>query len=178
MYLPQGCTRPDPAALDAFWAEARARVPELGGARGYQVRWIGMDERSTNAIFAVVRTADKTGTFTLHWIPEMTDQPVPQVGDCLVLIDWFGRPTLLVRLTELRTVHFGSVTDEDIAIDGSPVRDLAIWKPLHTRYWNWILEPFGREVSDDMPFWLERFELLYDADGPVSPAWRERRQSA
>ncbi len=166
MYLPQGCTRPDSAALEAFWAEARARVPSLAGASGYQVRWIGMDAASTQAIFEVIRARDKTGTFTLHWIPEMTDQPVPRVGDCLVLIDYAGRPTLLVRLTGLHTQTFGAVTDADIAVDGSPVRDLAIWKPLHTQYWNWILAPFGRTVTDDMPFWVERFELLYDADAP------------
>jgi uncharacterized protein YhfF len=168
MYLPEGCRRPDRGALDAFWHAARARVPQLADAPGYQVRWIGMDAASTAAIFEVVRRRDKTGTFTLHWIPELTDQPVPQVGDCLVLIDYDGRPTLLVRLTGLHTARFGAVTDADIAVDGSPVRDLAIWKPLHTRYWNWILAPFGREVSDEMPFWVERFELLYDADAPHS----------
>jgi uncharacterized protein YhfF len=164
MYLPEGCRRPDRAALDAFWHEARARVPQLADATGYQVRWIGMDAASTQAIFAVVRARDKTGTFTLHWIPQLTDQPVPRVGDCLVLIDYDGRPTLLVRLTGIHSTTFGAVTDADIAVDGSPVRDLATWKPLHTRYWNWILAPFGREVADDMPFWVERFELLYDAD--------------
>ena len=55
-------------------------------------------------------------------------------------------------------------TAEDTAVDGSPVRDPAIWVPLHTVYWNALLEPFGLTVSDDMPFWVEAFELLYDAD--------------
>ena len=50
------------------------------------------------------------------------------------------------------------------AIDGSPVRDPAIWKPLHTDYWNALLQPFGLAVSDDMPFWAERFTLLFDAE--------------
>ena len=27
MYLPEGCTRPERARLDAFWAAARAQVP-------------------------------------------------------------------------------------------------------------------------------------------------------
>jgi len=44
------------------------------------------------------------------------------------------------------------------------VRDPAVWVPLHTFYWNALLEPFGLTVSDDMPFWVEAFELLYDAD--------------
>lgn len=163
MYLPEGVARPQRAALDAFWAAACARVPSLADASGYQVRWIGMDDRSTRAIFAVVRARDKTGTFLLRWIVELTDVPEPRVGDCIILIDYAGRPTLLVRLTGLHETTFGAVTDADIAVDGTPVRDLAIWKPLHTLYWNGLLAPFGREVSEDMPFWVERFELLYDA---------------
>mgnify|MGYP002781124757 CR=1 FL=1 len=164
-YLPEGCRRPDVAALVAFWDAARARVPALAGAAGYHVRWIGLDAASTHAIFELVRRRDKTGTFTLHWIPELTDQPVPRVGDCVVLVDYDGRPTLLVRLTAIHSTTFGAVTAADVAVDGTPVRDLAVWKPLHTQYWNAMLAPFGRAVADDMRFWVERFELLYDADG-------------
>jgi uncharacterized protein YhfF len=168
MYLPPGCTRPDPSALDAFWANACARVPQLAGASGYQVRWIGLDAASTQAILELIRARDKTGTFTLHWIPELTDQPVPRVGDCVVLIDYDGCPKLLVRLTGVHTRTFGAVTAADIAVDGSPVRELATWKALHTAYWNAMLAPFGREVGDEMPFWVEPFELLYDADASQS----------
>ena len=69
-----------------------------------------------------------------------------------------------LRTVEVRDVVFGKVTADDIAIDGSPVRDPAVWKPLHTGYWNALLQPFGLAVSEDMPFWAERFVLLHDAD--------------
>jgi uncharacterized protein YhfF len=88
----------------------------------------------------------------------------PAPGQRLLLIYHDGRPVLLLRTTEVREVVFGRVTAEDIAIDGSPVRDPAIWKPLHTRYWNALLAPFGLAVSDDMPFWAERFTPVFDAD--------------
>ena len=42
--------------------------------------------------------------------------------------------------------------------------DPAVWKPLHTDYWNALLQPFGLTVSDDMPFWAERFTPVFDAD--------------
>ncbi len=165
MYLPDGPTRPDPAALDAFWAEARAALPDAGLGDGYQVRWIGLDAPSTDQIIELIRQGDKTGTFTLPWIVERTDQPEPKAGDAIILIDFAGTPTLLVRLTQVRPVRFGDVTAADIAIDGTPVRDLAVWKPLHTVYWNGLLAPFDLAVSDDLMFWAEPFELLYDAAG-------------
>lgn len=164
MYLPEGCARPVRAALDAFWADARAAVPALANVEGYDVRWIGLDAPTTRQIFDLIRAGDKVGTFTLPWIVEATGDPAPRAGDCLALIDFDGRPVLLVRTTRVHLVRFGSVTAEDTAIDGSPVRDPAVWKPLHTQYWNALLAPFGRAVTADMPFWAERFELIYDAD--------------
>jgi len=168
-HLPAGCERPDPRALAAFWAAARVRVPELADAMGYAVRWIGLDAPSTRRILDLVRASDKTGTFSLPWIVEATGAPAPRVGDRLVLIDIDGRPVLLVRTTRVALLRFGGVTAADIAIDGSPVRALDVWKPLHTRYWNALLAPFGREVTDEMPFWAEEFELLFDADAPRGP---------
>lgn len=165
-YLPAGCARPAVAALDAFWHKARAAVPGL--PRDYQVRWIGLDAESTRQILDLIRAKDKTGTFTLPWIVERTGQPRPRTGDHIVLIDFDGTPALVVRLTGVREVVFGRVTAADIAIDGTPVRDLAVWKPLHTQYWNALLAPFGLAVSEDMKFWAEPFELVYD--GATAPA--------
>jgi uncharacterized protein YhfF len=161
MYLPEGPARPSAAALEAFWAQARAALPHARLADHYQVRWIGLDAPSTRQIFDLIRSGDKTGTFTLPWIVERTGQPKPMVGDCIILIDFDGTPTLLVRLERVHEVLFGQVTADDTAIDGSPVRDLAVWKPLHTQYWGALLKPFGLSVSDDMPFWAERFSVIY-----------------
>ena len=166
MYLPDGCQQPRPEALREFWHAARLALPALPAfttdEKVCQVRWIGLDADSTRQIFDLIRQRDKTGTFTLPWIVERTGQPTPRVGDTLVLIDIDGTPTLLVRLTAVRSVIFGQVTAADTAIDGTPVRDPAVWKPLHTQYWNSLLQPFGLAVSEDMPFWAETFELLFD----------------
>jgi len=73
-----------------------------------------------------------------------------------------ARPCCCAR--EVREAVFGQVTAADTAVDGSPVRDPVVWVPLHTVYWNALLQPFGLEVSDDMPFWIETFDLFFDAD--------------
>jgi uncharacterized protein YhfF len=163
MYLPAGPVHPTSTTLDTFYAAACAANRALALGDDYQVRWIGLDADTTQQIFELIRARDKTGTFTLPWIVERTGQPKPRAGDCLILIDMNGKPTLLVRLTRVYTRVFGQVTAADTAVDGSPVRDPAIWVPLHTQYWNELLRPFGLAVTEDMPFWVEQFELLYDA---------------
>ena len=162
MYLPEGPTRPSIGALNEFWRAARAANSHTDFPADYQVRWIGLDEESTQQIFELIRARDKTGTFTLPWIVERTDQPTSAVGDHIVLIAFDGTPTLLIRLDRIREFKFGTVTADDVAIDGSPVRDLAVWKPLHTQYWTALLQPFGLATSDDMPAWAEKFSVVYD----------------
>ena len=161
IYLPEGCARADEATLNAFWQAARDYLPGAGLPTEYEVRWIGLDAESTAEILDLIRVRDKTGTFTLPWIVARTEQPTPRVGAAIILIDFDGSPALLIRLTDIREVSFGEITAEHTVIDGPPVRDLSIWKPLHTRYWNALLAPFDMTVSDDMPVWIEKFELLY-----------------
>jgi len=83
-------------------------------------------------------------------------------GGDLSGIDMGGKPVLLTRVVRVDRAVFGAVRAEHTVIDGSPVRDPATWVPLHTFYWNNHLQPFGLEVSPEMPFWIEEFELVYD----------------
>jgi len=162
-YIPNGPVRPTPEQLQTFWKMAKdaANLEELGDA--FQVRWIGLDADTTNQIIELITAGDKTGTFTLPWVVEQTGQPEPAVGDLIILIDFEGVPALVVRLTEIELVSFGAITEQHTAIDGTPVRDLNVWKPMHTDYWNRMLAPFGLSVSDNMPVLVEKFELIYPA---------------
>ena len=45
--------------------------------------------------------------------------------------------------------------------DGPAIREVELWKAIHTDYWNAQLAQCGLKVSDDMPVYVERFELLY-----------------
>lgn len=164
MYLPAPALAPSPEALADFCAAARAARPDLEIDAGkVEVRWIGLDAPSTLQIFDLIRAGDKRGTFTLPWIVERTGSPIPRVGNLLVLVDISGRPVLLTQVVRLDSAIFGEVEARHTAIDGSPVRDPAVWAPLHTVYWNQHLAPFGLSVTPQMPFWIEEFVLVYDA---------------
>lgn len=153
-YLPSGPPQPVPAEIDDFH-----RVS--GHAGDIHVRWIGLDQPSTDQIIDLIKARDKTGTFTLPWIIARTDKRWPKVGEALILVDFAGKPALAVRLTKVYETTFGKITAADTAVDGTPVRDLAVWKPLHTQYWTALLKPFGLSVSDDMPVLIEAFDLIH-----------------
>ncbi|MBT8421523.1 MAG: ASCH domain-containing protein [Gammaproteobacteria bacterium] len=161
IWLPDGCARPDPAELEAFWQHCRATLSDRELPDNWQVRWIGLDEPTTDEVIELILAGDKTGTFTLPWLITATGQPAPAVGDAIILVDFAGTPKLLVRLTDIYTVNFGDITAADTAIDGSPVRDLSIWIPLHTNYWNALLAPYDLATSAEMPVLVEPFELLF-----------------
>jgi uncharacterized protein YhfF len=160
-YLPGGCAQPDPAELETWWQSVRATPDALALTDDYQVRWIGLDDATTEQVIELIVAGDKTGTFTLPWLVERTDTPVPESGDVIVLVDFDGHPRLVVRLTEITEVAFGAITASHTAIEGSPVRDLAVWIPLHTHYWNTLLAPYQLTVSKEMPVLVEKFELLF-----------------
>jgi uncharacterized protein YhfF len=158
-YLPDGPARPSPAALDAFWSDAQAAVPGLGD--DYEVRWFGIDAKTTDGIFNHIRTDNKHGTFTLPWLLEKTGQPVTKVGTLITLIAYDGRPTMVLRITGNETVPFGAIDERITGLDGPPVRDVKVWKPVHRDFWNGELKKHGLAVSDDMPVLVERFALVY-----------------
>jgi uncharacterized protein YhfF len=161
MYLPPGPARPDPAELERWWQAARAALGAAAPAGPPDVRWIGLDDATTEEVLRLIVTGDKTGTYTLPWILEKTGQATPRAGDAIVFIDFRGWPRILVELTEVEPVRFGSISARHTALDGTPVRRLETWRALHTRYWTDLLRPFGLAVADDMPVLVERFRLLY-----------------
>lgn len=156
-------TPPDAQEVASFIDAARRSGVIQEIEADTETRWIGLDEETTEQIIELIRAGDKTGTFSLPWIIERTGQRSPVAGQHIVLVDMNGRPRLLVRLTVVREAIFGQVDATHTAVDGTPVRDPTVWKPLHEQYWGALLAPHGLHVSDDMPFLIEEFELVYDA---------------
>ena len=164
-YLPAGPEQPQVEELQAFWSAAQQAHADLG--EDYEVRWFGIDAKTTRGIFDFIRAGEKTGTYTLPWLLEKTGQRRARVGDHVVLIDYDGTPTLLLRIIANEQVPFGAIDARITSLDGPSVREVDVWKPLHQKFWDSELAQFGLAVTGDMPVLVEHFALIFDRDSGV-----------
>ena len=157
----EGPALPDDAALDEFWAKAKAAVPDLSA--DHQVRSIGIDEETTGLILDFINDGTKVGTFSLPWMMEAEGYPETKPGTPIILTGYDGAPQAVIRIGETYNNTFGGISEKETKLDGPPVQDLEVWKPLHRDYWNGLMSKYGKSCTDDMPIIVEPFELVYSA---------------
>ena len=150
---------PDSELLDLFWQQAINAVPEI--ARDHQVRSIGIDEETTDLIIEFIKAGEKTGTYSLPWLMEAEGHPKTTPNTPIILVSYAGIPKVVVQTTSVYETTFGNISLKDTSLDGPPVRDLDIWIPLHTKYWNGLLSNHNRVCMSDMPVLVERFKFIY-----------------
>jgi uncharacterized protein YhfF len=69
---------------------------------------------------------------------------------------------MIVEIQNPFPTTFGDIGSDVTKLDGPPVQDINIWKPLHRDYWNGLLLEYGKECTDDMPVIVEPFKLVYE----------------
>lgn len=154
-----GPALPDDAVLDVFWQAARAAHPEL--SEDHQVRSLGIDEETTGLIMDFIYAKTKVGTFSLPWVMEAEGHPQTAPGTPVILTGYDGSPQAVVRITDVRKTNFGAIDRAETELDGPPVQDPDVWRPLHRDYWNGLLAKYGKSCTDDMPVLVEPFEFIY-----------------
>ena len=154
-------TPPTESALDAFLKKCESALPETKIGNSYRTRCIGWNRETSTKICEHVIAGEKTGTFSLPWFYTVHVETKPDIGDFVILLDYDGDPQALLQTVGLTLVTFGEIDATHTALDGPSVRDLAVWRGIHTNYWNGLLEPLGKKVSDAMPVIVERFVCVY-----------------
>jgi len=103
---------------------------------------------------AVLRGA-KTATASLvdEYAPN-TDEPMPRVGEHLLLIGWDDEPVGVVETIEVRVVPAGQVDLQFASDEGEGFESVAAWRAAHERFWS------DRVVTDETRVVCERFRLI------------------
>jgi len=103
---------------------------------------------------AVLR-GNKTATASLReqFAPN-TDEPMPEVGEHLLLVGWDDEPLGVVETTEVRVVSAGRVDLRFARDEGEGFESVADWRAAHERFWS------DRAITDETPVVCERFRLI------------------
>lgn len=143
-------------AVEAMWAEFSAATR----FEGPYTAWAFGDESDpvlATELGELVLHGPKRATTGL--LEEFRDEgeAIPEAGDHSVILDGSGEPLCIIRTSSVEVRPFGEV-DEGFAWDeGEGDRSLEWWKDAHTRFFTRI----GRQVDDDSPVVLERFDLVW-----------------
>jgi uncharacterized protein YhfF len=105
--------------------------------------------------------ARKRATAGLLWTNELTNKPLPKVGDLSVVTNWHGAPVCIIESTHIEIVPFDSVSDSFAAIEGEGDKTLRYWREAHWRFFSRECQRIGREPDLHMPVVCERFRVVY-----------------
>jgi len=103
---------------------------------------------------AVLR-GDKTATASLHdeYVPN-TDEPMPQVGEQVLLVGWDDEPLGVVETTEVRVVPASQVDLRFARDEGEGFESVGDWRAAHEQFWS------DRAITNETLVVCERFRLI------------------
>lgn len=146
--------------IEAFWRTCTQKVAGLSKPDFYRVRYFGSDAATARRLLDLILSGEKTVTFTTPWLYQDDPNRTPVVGGYTVVTDSDGRPEVLLRTTQVKTLAFSEVTEEDARFEGPGARTVEAWRRIHWNFFTNGLKPLGKQPTEDMPVTVEHFEVV------------------
>ena len=124
----------------------------------------GNSEKGANALAELVSIGKKKATASALWVYEHDNEPVPQIGDYSIIVDWAGDPKVIIKTINVEILPFIEVTQEFAAKEGEGDLSLNYWRRVHRDFFDQECSRIGRQYIDNMPVVCEEFELVYQVD--------------
>ena len=154
-----------PTGVRPFWDKFQASLSYDASSLFYEAFHFDDNERTANALSALVLSGHKRATAGLLWTNEVTNKPLPTIGALSVVTDWHGTPVCVIQSTHVEIVPFERVSDSFAAAEGEGDGSLRHWREAHWRYFSRECQRIGREPNLHMPVVCEQFEVVYRACG-------------
>lgn len=147
--------------IENFWEEFCAANPDIDPKTKYQVWYFGTTPELSEELWQLAASGKKKATAFSPWLCEDKPEKIPIPDGISVVTNFYGEPKLIVRTVELRTIPFNEVDTEFAFDEGEGDQSLEFWREVHRDYFTKELNKLGKEFSDKMPVFCERFEVLY-----------------
>lgn len=150
--------------IEPFWLayqrECQIQVP------GFAATALAPTRAVADELAELVLAGAKRAHATLHRDFLQEFDPLPQIGDHLVVLDGAGTPRVIVRTTRVELRHFNEIDDEFAFDAGEGDLTLRWWLTAHRQDYAERAEREGFEVDERSELVLEWFERVW----PPMPA--------
>lgn len=119
------------------------------------------DEENANICADLILRGEKRASCSMKYWYESGLEPMPQVGNLQVVTDWDGKPTSIIRVTDVSECKFSEVTAEFAAAEGEGDKSLDWWRKAHWDFFAAECEQQGFVPSEDMVLVLETFQVVH-----------------
>lgn len=142
-----------------YWAEFTAASGTTGV--DYTVVAFGDTAEMADELAELVLSGTKRATASLARDYVSGDEPMPQVGDFVVIVDGEGAPRCIWRTTEVVVKPLIGVDDAFAWDEGEGDRTRDSWLSDHREYFSAQASREGFEMSDEIETVFERFEIVW-----------------
>lgn len=92
---------------------------------------------------------------------QLRNEPLPKIGDFMVITDWSGQAKCIVKTTAVKLKPYFSIDQEYANKEGEGDKSLAHWKKTHWDYYTRELNEFNREPRESMIVVCQEFEKVF-----------------
>ena len=154
--------------IEAFWLayqrECRVKV------EGFSASALAHTRDLADTLAELVVSGVKRAHATLLRDFEKDLEPLPQVGEHLVVLDGDGRARAIVRNTAVEKRLFNQIDDAFAFEAGEGDLTLRWWLTAHRQDYSERGETEGFEVNESLPLVLEYFELVWPRPASQQPS--------
>lgn len=150
---------PKTQATDAHWQAFLAATG--AGADTYYVAAFGDGAALADELAALVLAGTKRATTSLLRDIVVAGDPMPKVGDHVVVVDGAGTPRCIWRTTDVAIKPLIEVDDAFAWDEGEGDRTRAAWLALHRRYFARQAQREGFAFDDSIEAVFERFTIVW-----------------
>jgi uncharacterized protein YhfF len=149
------------ASARALWGDYLDKHLEYAFVEAPKAVYFSYDEQDADECAELVKEGIKKATSMSLLGLQYRNEPLPKLGDFMVVTDWEGQAQCLVQTTKVTLKPFFAI-DADYALkEGVGDKSLAHWKKIHWDFFTEELEAFGRVPRESMIVVCQEFEKVF-----------------
>ena len=149
------------ASARALWGDYLDKHLEHAFADTPLVDYFCNNEQDANECAELVKNGVKRATSHALIGMQHRKEPLPKIGDFIIVTDWEGQAQCIVRTTKVNLKPFFLIDAAYAQREGEGDKSLAYWKKIHWEYYTEELEAFGRVPKESMIIVCQEFEMVF-----------------